>query len=335
MFIDSAEIKVEAGKGGNGIVSFRREKFIPKGGPNGGDGGKGGDVYAIGSENRNTLQKIRFNKLFKAENGENGSGKNQTGANGEDLFIKIPLGTEIYDNISGKEEFIGEIVEHGQKLLLAKGGKGGKGNTHFKSSRNKAPRKATKGDKGDYLELKLVMKLMADVGLVGFPNAGKSTLLSTISAAKPKIDNYEFTTLEPSLGVVNISDYENYIVADIPGLIEGAHKGKGLGEQFLQHIQRTKILLFLIDVNSENPAEKFATLQKELHFYDPKLDKKESMIALTKVDTLPPDLKTKFIEDIKQHFEENIRENIIAISAASSENIDYLKKEIFRKINQG
>jgi len=321
MFIDFSKIKVESGRGGSGCVSFRREKFVSKGGPDGGDGGKGGDILAVGNENINTLIAYRFNKLFKSERGQHGQGSDKTGACGKNKFLDLPLGTEIYDITDGKHEKIGEVLSHGQKIFLAKGGNGGRGNTRFKSATNKAPRYAKPGGDGQFCEFELVLKLMADVGLVGFPNAGKSTLLGKVSSAHPKVADYEFTTLAPSLGVVQVSDFESFVMADIPGIIEGAHDGKGLGDQFLKHIQRTKILLFLIDIDSADPFNDYQVLKKELHLYDPYLDKKPHLIALSKLDTLPDEEKNEFYELLKNEFETKLHENIISISSVSGENI--------------
>jgi len=265
MFIDYARIKVESGKGGDGCISFHREKFMPKGGPDGGDGGSGGNVIALGNENINTLIDFRYSKIIKAPKGKNGGGNNRTGASGSDFYVNFPLGTIIYDITDGKHEKIDEITVHGQKLILAKGGNGGRGNNRFKTSTHQAPRYAKPGGNAEYRELELELKLMADVGLVGFPNAGKSTLLSRVSEARPKIADYKFTTLEPSLGVVRIGEYASFVMADIPGIIEGAHDGKGLGIQFLRHIQRTKSLLFIIDINSVDPLNDYNILKEELH----------------------------------------------------------------------
>lgn len=324
MFIDFSRIKVESGAGGSGCVSFRREKFVAKGGPDGGDGGKGGDILAVGNENINTLIAYRYNKLFKSERGQHGQGSNKTGASGTDTILELPLGTEIYDITDGKREKLGEVLKHDQTILLAEGGNGGRGNTRFKSATNKAPRYAKPGGDGQYRELELVLKLMADVGLVGFPNAGKSTLLSKVSSAHPKIADYEFTTLAPSLGVVKVSDFESFVMADIPGIIEGAHDGKGLGDQFLKHIQRTKILLFLIDIDSTDPLNDYQVLKKELHLYDPYLDTKPHLIALSKIDTIPLDEKNDFYELLKNEFETKLHENIISISSVSGDNLKEL-----------
>ncbi len=332
MFIDFARIKVESGNGGNGCVSFRREKYVAKGGPDGGDGGKGGSIIAIGDENLNTLVNYRYNKLYKAERGEHGRGSNQTGACGEDKLLKLPLGTVIFDITDGKHNKIGEITKHQQRLFLSEGGNGGRGNTRFKSATNKAPRYAKPGGDGQSLELELVLKLIADVGLVGFPNAGKSTLLSKVSAAHPKIANYEFTTLKPSLGVVDVSDFESFVMADIPGIIEGAHNGKGLGDRFLRHIQRTKVLLFLIDVNTSDPMQDYQILKKELHMYDPHLDKKPHLIVLSKMDIILKEDISEMIKLIKEEFESKLHESIIGISSISGKNLNQLKMLLFKKI---
>ena len=330
MFIDFSRIKVESGRGGSGCVSFRREKFVAKGGPDGGDGGKGGNIIAVGNENINTLIAYRYNKLFKAERGQHGQGSDKTGSCGENRYLDLPLGTEIFDITDGKREKIGEVLSHGQKIFLAKGGNGGRGNTRFKSATNKAPRYAKPGGDSQYRELELVLKLMADVGLVGFPNAGKSTLLSKVSSAHPKVADYKFTTLAPSLGVVQVSDFESFVMADIPGIIEGAHNGKGLGDQFLKHIQRTKILLFLIDIDSADPFNDYQVLKKELHLYDPYLDKKPHLIALSKMDTIPEDDKEEFYNLLKNEFETKLHENIISISSVSGENM----RELIIKLHQ-
>ena len=329
MFIDFAKIKVQAGNGGDGCVSFRREKFVAKGGPDGGDGGKGGHIIAVGNENVNTLIAYRYSKLFKAERGQHGMGSNKTGASGENTYLQFPLGTEIYDITDNKRNKIAELTEHNEQIVIAKGGFGGRGNTRFKSATNKAPRYAKSGGTGEYFELELVLKLMADVGLVGFPNAGKSTLLSTVSDAHPKIADYKFTTLEPSLGVVKVSEYESFVMADIPGLIEGAHEGKGLGIQFLKHIQRTKVLLFLIDINSNDPFSDYQTLKKELHLYDPYLDKKPHFIALSKIDSIKEKDKMELVSLLKDEFDQKLHEKIFPISSVSGENLSELKRILF------
>jgi GTP-binding protein len=332
MFIDYAKIKIQSGIGGSGCVSFHREKFVAKGGPDGGDGGKGGDVIAIGKKNINTLLTFRYHKLFKAENGRNGDGNNRTGAQGADYLLEVPLGTVIYDITDKKHEKIGEILEHDEKIVLAPGGNGGRGNARFKSPTNRSPRYAKPGGNAVHLELELELKLMADVGLVGFPNAGKSTLLSRVSEAHPKIADYQFTTLEPMLGVVQVNDFDSFVMADIPGIIEGAHDGKGLGIQFLRHIQRTKILLFLMDINSEDVFEDYQVLKKELHLYDPDLDKKSHLIVLSKVDTIPENERENRLSEMKKHFNLKLNEEVFFISSVSGENIGYLKQQIFKLV---
>ena len=332
MFIDYSKIKIESGKGGNGCVSFRREKFVAKGGPDGGDGGKGGNIIAVGNENANTLIAYRFNKLFKAERGWNGEGSNCTGKSGEDFYLDFPLGTEIFNITDGIHEKIGELTHDKEELILATGGNGGRGNKRFATSTNKAPRYAKQGGDPEILELELELKLMADVGLVGFPNAGKSTLISTISHAHPRIANYEFTTLEPSLGVVQVSDFESFVMADIPGIIEGAHDGKGLGTQFLRHIQRTKTLLFLIDVNSDDPFNDYQVLKKELHLYDPYLDKKSHLIVLSKLDTINEDDREDLLNILRKEFEERLQEKIVTISSVAGLNLKVLRRQLFEMV---
>jgi len=332
MFIDYTRIKIQSGRGGDGVVSFRREKFAAKGGPDGGDGGKGGNVIAVGNENNNTLMAYRFNKMFKAENGKPGGGSQSTGASGAHIYLQVPLGTVIYDISDGKHDKVGEITQDGEEIILAKGGNGGRGNTNFKSATNKTPRYAKPGGDNQQFELELELKLMADVGLVGFPNAGKSTLLSSISSARPKVADYQFTTLEPSLGVVRVSEYESFVMADIPGIIEGAHDGKGLGIQFLRHIQRTKTLLFLIDINSEDPLADYNTLKNELHLYDTYLDQKPHLIVMSKIDTLPNEDFLDKEEEIIAEFKEKLKEKPFFISSVASKNITQLKRQLFNMI---
>jgi len=335
MFIDFARIEVSAGKGGNGCLSFRREKFVPKGGPDGGNGGHGGNVLIEGEGNVNTLINFRFNKMFRAKNGVNGGGSNMTGATGDASIIFVPLGTVIYDITDPKNKIkIGDITEPGQQILVAKGGAGGRGNSSYANSINQAPRFSTPGKEGEVKRLELELRLMADVGLVGFPNAGKSTLLSSISAARPKIADYEFTTLEPSLGVVQLEDYDSFVMADIPGLIEGASQGKGLGIQFLKHIQRTKVLLFLIDINDEDPFNQYEVLRNELLTHDPMMDKKPHLIALSKLDTLTKDSVDEIINNLKKEFSKKLDEEIMAISSVSTKNLDKLKRRLFNIIKR-
>lgn len=331
MFIDYAKISVKAGNGGDGVVSFRREKFIPKGGPDGGDGGRGGSVVVQGDENVNTLLDYRYNKIFRAENGKPGAGAKKTGGSGTDVILRLPLGTEIFHlRDDGKRIKLADITQHGKKLVLAKGGHGGKGNVRFATPINQAPRHATPGRPTQELQLELVLKLMADVGLVGFPNAGKSTLLSVLSAARPKIADYEFTTLEPMLGVVSVSEYQSFVMADIPGIIEGAHMGKGLGHQFLRHIQRTSLLLFLIDLGLPDPTETFRTLRSELYLYDPFMDKKPCLVAFSKLDTIPPEERDELFASVQQSFKAEFGVDSMAVSSVGHMNLDELKRRLFK-----
>jgi len=334
MFIDYAKIKIRAGNGGDGAVSFRREKFVPKGGPDGGDGGRGGNVVAVGDPNVNTLLDYRYNKNFKAGNGKPGAGGRKSGPAGEDIILRFPLGTEIFLIEEDKRRKLADVTEAGEEIVIAKGGHGGKGNSNFATPTNQAPRHATPGGHTHDMELELVLKLMADVGLVGFPNAGKSTLLSVLSAARPKIADYEFTTLEPMLGVVRVSDYQSFVMADIPGIIEGAHLGKGLGHQFLRHIQRTSILLFLIDIATEDPLEAYRTLRAELYLYDSFMDKKPHLIVISKTDTLPETELQEKLEQVSAEFRTQFGEQIMAISSVGNENLDTLKFTIFKLLSQ-
>ena len=290
-FVDEANIVVIAGNGGNGSASFRREKYIPFGGPDGGDGGRGGSVLLEGDSGLNTLVDFRHMRKYKAQNGQHGSSRNKTGRSGENVVVRVPLGTVITDAETG--ERIGDVTDHGQQLLVAKGGRGGLGNVHFKSSTNRSPRQTVPGSPGDTFDLHLELKVLADVGLLGFPNAGKSTLISTVSAARPKVADYPFTTLYPNLGVVRIDVDRSFVIADIPGLIEGAAEGTGLGIQFLKHLQRTRLLLHLVDLAplmlDVDPVEQVRQLQKELRNFDPGLMDKPRWLVFTKTDLLPPD----------------------------------------------
>ena len=333
MFIDHSNIRIRAGNGGDGCISFRREKFIPKGGPDGGDGGRGGNVIAIGDTNINTLLDYRYKRLIKAENGKGGSGANKTGASGESVILKLPLGTEIFEiQEDGKKVKLADVTTAGEEILLAKGGYGGKGNTFFTNSINQAPRRATSGKLVDEIQIELVLKLMADVGLVGFPNAGKSTLLSVMSAARPKIADYEFTTLEPMLGVVSVGEYQSFVMADIPGIIEGAHMGKGLGLQFIQHIQRTSVLLFLIDIYAEDPLLAYRTLRAELFLYDSFMDKKPYVVAISKIDTVPEDERDELVAEMALKFKTELGEDVIPISSVTGHGIEELKYRLFKTI---
>ena len=319
-FIDEVFITVQSGDGGRGCVSFRREKFIPKGGPDGGDGGKGGDVILISTSRRRTLYPFRFKRQFKAQNGAHGQGSQKTGKNGSDLTIEIPPGTIVSD--AETNELLKDFTQPDETFVVAKGGRGGQGNTRFKSSTQRTPRFAQPGEPGQYLKLKLELKLLADVGLVGLPNAGKSTLISVISSATPKIADYPFTTLTPTLGVVQPDQAESFVVADIPGLIEGAHKGAGLGIRFLRHIERTRILVHLIDaaaIDPQNPLASYETINQELAQYNPLLMEKPQIIVLNKMDITGAD-------QAAEAFEAAINgRQVLKISAATRKGIEPLK----------
>ena len=283
MFIDYAEITCASGKGGSGAVTFRREKFVPKGGPDGGDGGKGGSVIFVADQNLHTLQDIRYKKSYQAENGAPGSSNQKTGRAGEAVCIPVPLGTLIREKDTSRVE--ADLITDGEEYVACPGGKGGKGNTRFKTATRQTPRHAQKGIWGEKRNFTIELKVLADVGLVGLPNAGKSTLLAAVSSARPKIADYPFTTLQPHLGIVKYGEYQSFVMADIPGLIEGASEGKGLGHQFLKHIERTKLLLFLIDTMEPDPADTHELLQQELLNHNPELSKRKLLIVRTKIDT--------------------------------------------------
>ncbi|MFT7091102.1 MAG: GTP-binding protein, partial [Candidatus Azotimanducaceae bacterium] len=286
-FVDEASVHVEAGKGGDGCLSFRREKYIAKGGPDGGDGGDGGCVYLIGDGRLNTLIDFRFQPRYKAQKGEHGKGKDQTGSKGENIYMKVPLGTSVFDEASG--DYLGDVNELGETLLVAQGGFHGLGNTRFKSSTNRAPRQTSPGSPGEVRDLRFELKLLADVGLLGLPNAGKSTLISSVSAARPKVADYPFTTLVPNLGVIKVGD-NSFVMADIPGLIEGAAEGAGLGVQFLKHLSRNRLLLHLLDiapVDGSDPAENYRVIEKEVREYSEGIAGKDRWLVFTKLDLLP------------------------------------------------
>jgi GTP-binding protein len=299
-FVDEAIITVSAGNGGNGCISFRREKFIPLGGPDGGDGGDGGSVWLVADENLNTLVDFRHNRNFKAERGQNGMGRQMFGKAGEDIVIRVPIGTEVVNVAT--DEIIGDLTEDGNRLLVAQGGQGGKGNVHFKSSLNRAPRKAGTGSEGEEREIRLEMKLLADVGLLGFPNAGKSTFVRAVSAATPKVADYPFTTLHPNLGVVSVEAFRSFVIADIPGLIEGAADGVGLGSLFLRHVQRTRVLLHLVDMapfdEDVDPAAQVRAIENELRKYDPAMLEKPRWLVLNKGDLLSEEERNEKAEAI-------------------------------------
>lgn len=287
MFIDRTKIRVQAGNGGNGVTAFRREKFVPRGGPSGGDGGRGGDVWVVADSSLNTLLHLRYNPEHNAGRGMHGEGSNCSGRDGKDEVVRVPVGTQVFDTLT--DEMLCDLAADGARWLAARGGRGGFGNAHFVSSTNRAPRYHQDGSEGEKFELQLELKLLADVGLVGFPNAGKSTLISTISAAKPKVADYPFTTLEPHLGVVDAGDFRTFVVADMPGLIEGAHLGSGLGDRFLRHIERTKVLLHLVDVSStsgRDAVQDYETINRELAAYTIDLSSREQIVVATKIDAL-------------------------------------------------
>ncbi len=334
MFIDYSRIQVMAGNGGSGCISFRREKYVPKGGPDGGNGGKGGDVVAVGNENTNTLIEYRYKKIFKAKKGQHGSGSNKTGKSAAGIHLHMPLGTIIYDISGDRKVKICELTEHGEEVIVAKGGDGGRGNAMFATSTNQAPRNAEDGYPGEDKELELELKLMADVGLVGLPNAGKSTLLSTISSARPKVADYPFTTLEPSLGVVTTADFRSFVVADIPGIIEDAHQGKGLGVRFLRHIERTRVLLFLIDINTLSPLDDYLILKKELSEFHHLFDNRRHLIAITKIDTVPAKDHEELFTELREAFAEKFAEKVVFISSVANENIQELKFALERIIEE-
>lgn len=329
-FIDETNIFIRSGKGGDGCVSFRREKFVPRGGPDGGDGGDGGNIYFEADEGINTLLNYRGKKHYHAENGEAGMGSQRNGKSGEDLILKVPVGTIIRHLESN--EVLADLTEHGQKVLIAEGGRGGLGNVNFKSSTNQVPQRATPGKEGVEFEVELELKLIADIALIGMPNAGKSTLISVLSAAKPKIADYPFTTLEPNLGVVKIDDQTSIVIADIPGLIEDASEGKGLGIKFLKHIERTKAFIHLVDVSwclDEFEAfEQYVVIREELGKYNEDLLNKRELVCLTKIDAMTDEEITKFVD----FFEENLDKKVLPISAVSGKSVDELKGLLVRLI---
>lgn len=324
-FLDEAKIFVKSGDGGAGCVSFRREKFIEFGGPDGGNGGRGGDILFEAVSNLNTLIDFRYHQHFKAGKGEHGRGENRTGPSGQTLIIKLPVGTQIL--AEDKETLLADLVEEGQQFLLLKGGDGGFGNEHFKSSTNRAPRKSTPGWPGEEMWIWLRLKLIADVGLVGLPNAGKSTFLSIVSRARPKIADYPFTTLVPNLGVVSIHDRE-FVMADVPGLIEGAHEGVGLGTRFLGHVERCKAILHLVDGTHEDVVEAYKTIRRELELYGQGLGKKPEILALNKCDALTEDV----IEEKLALLEKATGKKVIPLSAVSHQGVDHVLKALLKHI---
>lgn len=331
MFIDRVKIKVKAGDGGDGVTAFRREKFIPRGGPSGGDGGVGGDVWLESYEGVNTLLHLRYNPEHKADRGRNGEGSNRSGRDGVDVLIRVPVGTQVFD--PEENDLLFDFTEAGQRFLAAKGGKGGWGNQHFATPTNRAPKYHYNGRPGEDRELQLELKLIADVGLLGFPNAGKSTLISVISAAKPKIADYPFTTLEPNLGVVYVSEFKTFVVADMPGLIEGASDGAGLGDRFLRHVERTKLLLHLVDVSSisgRDPVEDYVAINRELRNYDSELADRPQIIVATKLDALD---EPERLEDLRKRAEEDGRD-FLEISAVTNKGTQELIFAVSQKLEE-
>ncbi len=333
MFVDEVDIHITAGDGGNGCLSFRREKFVPRGGPDGGDGGGGGSVFIVATPTKNTLIDFRFHPEFEAKDGQHGQGSNRTGFTANDLEIPVPIGTLVFEKDPGSGELtpLADLTEEGQRVLVGKGGRGGRGNARFVSSTNRAPRRTEPGVPGEERFLRLQLKLLADVGLVGFPNAGKSTLISRISAARPKIADYPFTTLIPNLGVVMLGDDRSFVVADVPGLIAGAHSGHGLGHQFLRHIERTKVIIHLVDVSGASgrePVQDFDTIVEELRLFDPKVAAKPQLVAATKMDAVDDASR---VEALERH----VRARglpFFTISAVAGTGIDELLEAAWRQI---
>ena len=329
MFTDYTKIIIKSGDGGNGAATFRREKYVAAGGPDGGDGGKGGDIYFQVDKDKNTLIDFRYNKKFKAENGENGSGSHCNGKYGKDLYIKVPIGTIVKDVETGK--VVADLSNPDQTELILKGGRGGRGNSHFATATRQAPRFSEDGEKGEEKEIILELKLLADVGLLGFPNVGKSTFLSVVTEARPKIANYHFTTLEPNLGVVKTKNGDGFVIADIPGIIEGASEGVGLGIQFLRHVERTRLLLHFLDVSGQegrNPVEDFNTINEELKKYSEKLSKRKQIIVANKIDAIQDEELLKEVEELAK--KEKLK--LFKISAATKQGIeeliDYVTEEL-------
>ena len=332
-FVDEVSIHVKAGDGGNGMMSFRREKFIEKGGPNGGDGGDGGSIYMEANENLNTLVDYRYTRRFSAPNGEKGGSTDCTGAKGEDLILPVPVGTTVID--AATQEVIGDLVKPGQRLLVARGGWHGLGNARFKSSTNRAPRQTTPGKPGEARDLKLELKVLADVGLLGLPNAGKSTFIRAVSAAKPKVADYPFTTLVPNLGVVSVGRYKSFVVADIPGLIEGASEGAGLGIRFLKHLARTRLLLHLVDMaplDQSDPAVAAETIIHELSKFSPALADRDRWLVLNKADQLLDDEREERLQDVIKRL--NWTGPVFVISALEREGTEALSQEIMRYLDE-
>jgi GTP-binding protein len=330
VFIDRTKIRVHGGNGGNGVTAFRREKFVPRGGPSGGDGGRGGDVWIVADESVNTLLHLRYNPLHVAKRGLHGEGSNRSGKEGDDAIVRVPVGTQVFDPLTN--DLLFDFDEDGQRWLAARGGRGGFGNAHFATSTNRAPRYHQEGSSGEEFELQLELKLLADVGLVGFPNAGKSTFISVVSAAKPKIADYPFTTLEPHLGVVDLGDFRTFVVADIPGLIEGAHEGHGLGDRFLRHVERTTLLLHLVDVSSSgrDPVSDYEIINHELASYDERLASRDQIVVATKIDALDEPDRLAFL---RARAEKNGR-RFFAISAVTGAGVRELIQAVAQEVER-
>lgn len=332
-FVDEVSVTVKAGDGGNGCMSFRREKFIPKGGPDGGDGGDGGSIYLVAAENCNTLVDYRYTRRFNAQRGENGRGKDCSGAKGEDMVLEVPIGTTVID--AGTQEIIGDLTEAGQRLLVAQGGFHGLGNTRYKSSVNRAPRQTSQGSLGDQRDLKLELKVLADVGLLGLPNAGKSTFIRSVSAAKPKVADYPFTTMVPNLGVVDVGQLRSFVIADIPGVIAGAAEGAGLGTRFLKHLSRTHLLLHLVDMvppDDSDPVEAIETIIHELGKFSPALTLRERWLVLNKCDQLMEDEQQAVLDDVVERLE--WEGPVYVISASERQGTDELAKDVMNWLDE-
>ena len=336
MFVDEVEIHVEAGHGGRGCLAFRREKFVPRGGPSGGDGGHGGSIFVVASPHTNTLINFRFHPEFSAERGQHGQGSNCTGHNGADMDLAVPIGTLVYEKAEDAPDgwrLLADLAHAGDRVLVAHGGRGGMGNAHFATSTNRAPRKVQPGLPGEEKTVRLELKLLADVGLVGFPNAGKSTLIARISAARPKIADYPFTTLTPNLGVVGLSGDRSFVVADVPGLIEGAHRGLGLGHQFLRHLERTRVLVHLVDVSGgsgRNPVQDLDTVRRELELFQPELAAKPQIVAANKIDAMDPE-HDEGIAALKKRAKA-LKLPFYAISAASGAGVPDLLEAAWKRL---
>jgi GTP-binding protein len=334
LFVDEVDIHVEAGAGGRGCLAFRREKRVPRGGPSGGDGGGGGSIYIVASPHTNTLINYRFHPEFSAERGGHGEGSNRTGPTGRDLDLAVPIGTLVYERTGDPDQplkLLADLAAEGQRVLVAKGGRGGLGNARFATSTNRAPRKVQPGEAGEVKELRLELKLLADVGLVGFPNAGKSTLISRISAARPKIADYPFTTLTPNLGVVGLSGDRSFVVADVPGLIEGAHRGLGLGHQFLRHLERTRALVHVVDVSGasgRNPVDDLDTVRRELELYRPEFAGRPQLVAANKIDAVSDEEPVKALAKRARHLKLPFHK----ISAVTGEGLPELTEAMWRKV---